>query len=102
MGEVIGIEAANQYANQLAAPDKVTLDGGQVLLNPGTPNRSALVLRQVNLNSSAGANPGYFEWAYMYALNNAANTLLENVDAITYTGDEATKKNVIKAWAYWW
>lgn len=102
MGDVIGIEAANQYANQLAAPDKVTLDGGQVLLNPGTPNRSALVLRQVNLNSSAGANPAYFEWAYMYALNNACNTLLENVDAIDYTGDADTKKNVVKAWAYWW
>src|SRR5205809_7424713 len=102
MGDVIGVEAANQYVNQLAAPDKVTLDNGQVVLNPGTPNRSTLVLRQVNLNSTAGANPVYFEWAYMYALNNACNILLKYVDGVSFSGDAATKKNVVKAWAYWW
>ncbi len=102
MGDVIGVEAANQYVNQIAAPDKVTLDNGQVIVNPGTPNRSALVLRTVNLNSTAGANPVYFEWAYMYALNNACNILLKYADGVTYTGDATTKKNVIKAWAYWW
>jgi len=102
MGDVVGIEAANVYANQVAAPDKVTLDNAAVITNPGTPNRSATVLRAVNLNASAGANPLYYEWAYMYGMNNACNTILENVDAVAYTGDAATKKNTLKAWAYWW
>ncbi|MEP6700466.1 MAG: RagB/SusD family nutrient uptake outer membrane protein, partial [Bacteroidota bacterium] len=102
MGDVVGIEAANVYANQIAAPDKVTLDNGTVVLNPGTPNRSALVLRSVNQNASAGSNPPYYEWAYMYGLNNACNAILENVDGVSYTGDASSKKNVLKAWAYWW
>ncbi|MFT4023196.1 MAG: hypothetical protein QM664_05360 [Flavihumibacter sp.] len=38
----------------------------------------------------------------MYNLNNAGNTILANVDEITFTGDAATKKAVIKAWAHWW
>ena len=43
------------------------------------------------------------EWAYMYQLNNACNGILAAVDGITnYTGDAATKKNTLKAWAYWW
>ncbi|MEO5888766.1 MAG: hypothetical protein ABIQ31_00875 [Ferruginibacter sp.] len=102
MGDVIGMEAANLYANQLAAPDKVTLDNGTIVLNPGTPNRSALVLRANNQNAAAGQNPLYYEWAYMYSLNNVCNVLLENVDAVTFTGDETSSKNTIKAWAYWW
>ena len=102
MGDVVGIEAANVYANQVACPDKVTLDNAAIVTNPGTPNRSALVLRSVNQNASAGANPPYYEWAYMYGLNNACNTILENVDAVSYSGDATTKKNTLKAWAYWW
>jgi hypothetical protein len=102
MGDVIGMEAANIYANQLAAPDKVTLDNGTSVLNPGTPNRSTLVLRANNRNASAGSNPLYYEWAYMYALNNVCNVLLESVDGVNYTQDAATSKNTIKAWAYWW
>ena len=102
MGDVVGIEAANVYANQVACPDKVTLDNASVITNPGTPNRSALVLRSVNQNSSAGSNPPYYEWAYMYALNNACNAVLEYVDGVSYSGDAATKKNTLKAWAYWW
>lgn len=38
----------------------------------------------------------------MYALNNSCNIILENVDGVTYSGDAATKKSVLKAWAYWW
>jgi hypothetical protein len=102
LGDETGIEAANVYANQVGCPDKVTLDNGSTVLNPGTPNRSTLVIREKNLNASAGANPLYYEWSWMYALNNSANIVLENVDAITYTGDAVTKKAVLKAWAYWW
>jgi starch-binding outer membrane protein, SusD/RagB family len=102
LGDETGIEAANVYANQVGCPDKVTLDGGTSVLNPGVPNRSTLVLREKNQNASAGANPLYYEWHWMYSLNNACNILLENVDNVGFSGDAATKKAVIKAWAYWW
>jgi starch-binding outer membrane protein, SusD/RagB family len=102
LGDETGIEAANVYANQVGCPDKVTLDNGTSVLNPGTPNRSTVVIREKNLNASAGANPLYYEWSWMYALNNACNVILENVDGISYSGDAATKKAVLKAWAYWW
>lgn len=102
LGDETGIEAANVYANQVGCPDKVTLDNGSIVLNPGTPNRSTLVIREKNLNASAGANPLYYEWAWMYALNNAANIVLENTDVVVFSGDAATKKAVLKAWAYWW
>jgi hypothetical protein len=38
----------------------------------------------------------------MYQLNNACNTILEAVDKTTFQGDAASKKNAIKAWAYFW
>jgi starch-binding outer membrane protein, SusD/RagB family len=103
LGDETGIEAANVYANQVGCPDKVTYNAGATsVLNPGTPNRSTLVLREKNQNSSAGANPLFYEWSWMYNLNNACNILLENVDNVSFTGDAVTKKAVIKAWAYWW
>jgi hypothetical protein len=102
LGDEVGIEAANVYANQVGCPDKVILDNASQVLNPGTPNRSTLVLRANNKNASAGANPMYYEWHWMYSLNNACNVMLENADIVSFSGDAATKKNVLKAWAYWW
>ncbi len=102
LGDETGIEAANVYANQVGCPDKVTLDNGTSVINPGVPNRSNLVLREKNQNASAGANPLYYEWHWMYSLNNACNIVLENADIVSFTGDAVTKKAVLKAWAYWW
>jgi len=34
LGDVVGIEAANVYANQVGCPDKVTLDNATSVLNP--------------------------------------------------------------------
>jgi starch-binding outer membrane protein, SusD/RagB family len=102
LGDETGIEAANVYANQVGCPDKVILDNATSVLNPGVPNRSTLVIREKNLNASAGANPLYYEWHWMYSLNNACNIVLENVDIVSFSGDAATKKAVLKAWAYWW
>ncbi len=102
MGDVIGCEAANVYINQLGMPDVVTLDNNSQLVNPATPNTQLALIRTVNKNGYADQNPIYYEWAYMYALNNACNAILANVDAITYSGDNPTKKNTLKAWAYWW
>ena len=102
MGDVIGVEAANQYINQWSCPDWVIIDNGTKILDPNSPNRQILTLRQINQNANASDNPIYYEWAYMYALIGSSNTVLSLVDNITFTGDAATKKATIKAWAYWW
>lgn len=102
LGDEVTIEAANIFANQVGCPDKITLDNATQVLNPGTPNRSTLVLRAVNLNSNAGSNPFYYEWHWMYSMINSCNAILGNVNDVPFIGDGATKKNVMKAWAYWW
>jgi hypothetical protein len=38
----------------------------------------------------------------MYNLISSSNLLLEKVDNVSFTGDAASKKAAIKAWAYWW
>jgi hypothetical protein len=38
----------------------------------------------------------------MYYLNNACNGILSVVDNTSFTGDAISKKNTIKAWAYFW
>jgi starch-binding outer membrane protein, SusD/RagB family len=102
MGDVIGIEAANIYANQLSYPDAVTLDNGTKVPNLNVPPTQYALVRSVNTNSNAGSNPLFYEWGYMYSLNNACNSVLEVVEGVTFTGDAATKKNTVKAWAYFW
>lgn len=102
MGDVIGMEAANQYMNQLGCPDKVTLDNGTIVLSPGFPPKQLSLIRAINKNAEAGANPLFFEWAYMYQMNKTANYLLAIVEKVPFTGDGETKKKVIRAWAYWW
>jgi hypothetical protein len=102
MGDVIGIEAANLYVNQIGMPDWVQLDDASKVNNPATPNTQLSLIRTVNISQSADQNPIYYEWGYMYALINQCNAILKNVDAITYSGDQDSKKNTLKAWAYWW
>jgi hypothetical protein len=102
MGDVVGAEAANTYMNNLSSPDMVILDNGAQVANPNSPSTQKALIRAVNTNSQQGGNPGFHEWAMMYQLNNACNTILEAVDKTTFQGDAASKKNAIKAWAYFW
>jgi len=102
MGDIVSAEAANTYMNNLSAPDMVILDNGAQVPNPNNPAQQKVLLRAVNTNAQQGGNPGFHEWAMMYQLNNACNTILEAVDKTTFTGDAAAKKNAIKAWAYFW
>lgn len=102
MGDVVAAEAANTYMNNLSSPDLVTLDNGTAVPNPNSPALQKNLLRSVNTNSQQGGNPGWHEWALMYQLNNACNTILDAVDKTTFTGDATAKKNAIKAWAYTW
>lgn len=102
MGDVVAAEAANTYMNNLSAPNSVTLDDGTVVANPNSPSQQITLLRNINVNAQQGGNPGFHEWALMYGLNNAANSILEVVEKTTFSGDAATKKNTVKAWAYLW
>jgi len=102
MGDIIGVEAANAYINQIGCPNKVTLDAGTVVLNPSAVNTQYALLRSVNVNSQLGGNPAYYEWAYMYNMITSANTVLDITSKTTFTGNAATKKATLQAWAYWW
>ena len=105
MGDVIGVEAANAFINQIGCPNKVTYDNASVILNPSAVNTQYALLRSVNFNSQSGGNPTFYEWAYMYGLIVAANTTLDLSSKATYTGSaaaKAAKKATIDAWCYWW
>jgi hypothetical protein len=103
MGDMMGAEAANAYMNQIGCPNKVTLDNGTVVLNPSAINTQYALLRAVNVNSQQGSNPTYYEWAYMYNMITAANSVLDIAEHTTFSGaGAATKKATVQAWAYWW
>jgi hypothetical protein len=102
MADNLGAEAANVFMNQIGAPESVRLDNGTLVPNPNAPAKQTEMLTQNNLNANAGQNPLFYEWAYMYALNNVSNYILKNVETVTFAGEEATKIATLKAWAYWW
>jgi starch-binding outer membrane protein, SusD/RagB family len=102
MADIIGAEAANAYMNQIGCPDKVILDNGTAVLNPGNPNKQYSLLRFVNNNSLQGSNTTFYEWAYMYNLIVATNNILELSNTVKFSGDVATKKAAVQAWAYFW
>ncbi|SOD92376.1 RagB/SusD family nutrient uptake outer membrane protein [Spirosoma fluviale] len=103
MGDVVGEEAANVYGNQIGMPDVVILDDGTRVANPSSINTQIALLRTVNTNANAGANPLFYEWGYMYNLNNAMNNVIDIVNSTTFSGTSAAaKKNTVLAWAYWW
>jgi starch-binding outer membrane protein, SusD/RagB family len=102
MGDQIGEEAANQFGNQIGMPDVVTLDDGTKVTNPSSIPTQIGLIRTVNVNAQGGANPLFYEWTYMYNLNNSMNSVLEIAAATKFTGDGAAKLNTLKAWAYWW
>ena len=102
MGDIIGVEAANAYINQIGCPNKVTLDNSSVLLNPSAINTQYALLRSVNVNSQSGGNPTYYEWAYMYNMIVASNTILNLSGKSAYTSEAVSKKATIQAWAYFW
>jgi starch-binding outer membrane protein, SusD/RagB family len=99
LGDEVGAEAANQLINQVSLPDKVTYDNGTSTVN-SAPSRN--VIRINNSIFNKGNNAINYEWLSMYSMNNGANKVLKYIDQIKYTSDAADKKNVLKAWAYFW
>jgi hypothetical protein len=82
---------------------KVTLPNGTVVTNPfGVPQKTSL--QSFNSRAAGELNAFQYEWAYSYYFIAQANTLLkalENAD-IPFSGDAATKRATLKAWAQWW
>jgi hypothetical protein len=102
LGDVIGVEAANAFCNQIGTPDKVTY-GSTVVVNPNNPSKWYTFLRSTaNQNDQQGSNFIYYEWAFMYNMINAANSILDILPNVTFTGNSATKVATIKAWAHFW
>ncbi|HMF70238.1 MAG TPA: hypothetical protein VK616_02125, partial [Flavitalea sp.] len=102
MGDAIQAEAANGFINQIGAPDKAILDNGSTVLNPNSPNTQIALLRLINVNANQGANTLYYEWAYMYSLISAANSVMEISEETVFASDPETKKSTLKAWAKYW
>jgi hypothetical protein len=103
MGDIIGAEAANAYMNQIGCPNSVTLDNGTVVPNPASIKTQYELCRYVNQNAQGVSNTTNYQWSYMYNMITAANSVLDLVDKVTFTGTGAsTKKATLQAWAYWW
>ena len=105
MGDVVGTDIANVFINQIGCPDAVTLNDGTVLSNPNSPSKQLDFIRiTANVNSTGYQNSLYYEWAYMYNMINAANTILSTLadPTIVFTGDADTKRKTLEAWARWW
>lgn len=102
MGDVITCDAANAFMNQIGCPEYVKHDDGTTVLNPNSPNTQILQIRNNNVNAQAGNNTLYYEWAYMYNLVSSCNLLLEKAETVEFSGDAASKKAAVIAFANWW
>ena len=103
LGDVIGVEAANAFCNQIGTPDKVTLSNSSVIVNPNNPNKWYTFLRSTaNQNDQQGSNFIYYEWAYMYNMISACNSVLDIIPSVSFTGNSATKVATLKAWCHFW
>src|ERR1044071_6022186 len=91
---------AFRWVNQVY---RVTLPSGTVITNPFGETQQAS-LQGFNSRQSADLNAFQYEWQVCYFFISQANTILNALDnpAISYTGNAATKKATLKAWAYWW
>ena len=99
LADVVSAEAANNITNQVGVPDYVILDNGTKLTSAAPAKAFA---KSQNSRTKAGSNMFYYEWGWMYFLNNGCNNVLDLVDKTTFTADADSKKNAIKAWCYFW
>ncbi|MFL5740365.1 MAG: RagB/SusD family nutrient uptake outer membrane protein [Flavisolibacter sp.] len=62
------------------------------------------ILASNNSRQAGESNSLQYEWNVCNFMNVQANSLLQAVDdpALQLSGDAATKKALLKAWAYWW
>jgi hypothetical protein len=76
--------------------------------NTVVPNPTGLdqlnMLRSVNSRVAGDGNSIQYGWDVFYFMNTQANGLLNALDnpALVLSGDAATKKKLLQAWAYYW
>jgi len=104
---IMGDEAFSPYGNWgfrwVDQVHKITLPSGSVVVNPFGVNQKTS-LQSFNSRAAEELNAFQYEWAYNYYFIAQANTILdalENPD-IAFSGDAATKRATLKAWAQWW
>jgi hypothetical protein len=95
MGDMIG---SSVVPAEVYCPYIINLDNGTTRKSINHPEDQKGYLRRNNIPSNK-YNTFYPEWKDMYSLNNAMNTVLENVEDIDM---DILKRSTVKAWAYFW
>lgn len=99
LADDISASAANGNYNIINLPDYLIDDNGLKTTNPSPHKKN---VRINNSRDKRANNAFYYEWAYMYDLNNGMNTVLATAPNVSFSGDAATKLKTIQAWAYFW
>jgi hypothetical protein len=75
----------------------------KVVSNPSGFDQKG-ILKANNSRQAGSANPLQWEWNVCYFINSQANLLLASLDnpTLQFSGDVNTKKQLLKAWSYWW
>jgi starch-binding outer membrane protein, SusD/RagB family len=89
-----------RWANQV---ERIILDNGTVL-TPPQGNTQGVELKARNTRSNGDQNVFNYEWTCMYQINNQANLIITQAESpeLVLTGNVEEKKNILRAWAYWW
>jgi hypothetical protein len=103
MGDMTWSSVGNfgmRWANQV---ERIILDNGTILTPPQGGNQGT-ELKARNTRSNGDQNVFNYEWTAMYQVNNQANMIISQGDDpdLLLSGNAETKKNTMKAWAYWW
>ncbi|MDQ6609165.1 MAG: RagB/SusD family nutrient uptake outer membrane protein [Bacteroidota bacterium] len=100
LADNISASASNQNINVINLPDYVTLDDG-TKRSSGISQRNTI--RSTNDRAKRSSNSIYYEWAYMYAMNEACNNILNILPRVKfYAGDSVSKARTVEAWCYFW
>jgi len=105
LGDIIGGgEGSNNQTTTIPAPQSIQLDPANAASLITNPSPNVSIVRAYNTRgATAQANNALvYEWQNMYAMQQAMNNVLDNVNTVTYTGDKGTKQATMKAWAYFW
>jgi hypothetical protein len=75
-----------------------------VVKNPSGFATQLDILRSFNTRAGGDGNSIQYEWDCFYFVNSQANALLQAIDNpdLKLSGDAATKKKLLQAWAYYW
>ncbi len=94
LGDMVSAEAANQIVNIVNIPDSYKLTPGGASEANDAPMRTVIRTNNTRPSTAQGNNVFYYHWVANYSLNNACNTILSLVDAVSYTGNATVKKRI--------